>query len=153
MKIVAVTENNFSIYYNLAQSYEAEFSSITNKRPDESGLFSLDTPVDHKHKAFLPLVDNIPVGLANIGIEKSGYFEVCEFYIMPFIRKKGIGKMFIHNIWSFMPGFWEIKQLESAVYATCFWRSTIKSYHNTQYQESTCDDSYWGKVTRQVFKI
>lgn len=43
MKITQVTVATHSVYLNLMQCYEAEFSAITRKVPDESGVFSLDT--------------------------------------------------------------------------------------------------------------
>jgi len=46
MELVEVTEVNKSVYLNLAQSYEGEFSAITGKKPDENGLFELDTEIE-----------------------------------------------------------------------------------------------------------
>lgn len=43
MKITQVTSTTQSVYFNLMQGYEAEFSAITRKLPDENGLFALDT--------------------------------------------------------------------------------------------------------------
>ena len=43
MKITQVTSATQSVYLNLMQGYEAEFSAITRKLPDENGVFALDT--------------------------------------------------------------------------------------------------------------
>jgi len=36
MQIIPVSETNLNTYYNLAQTYEAEFSPLTQKQPDPS---------------------------------------------------------------------------------------------------------------------
>lgn len=38
-----VGDYNIDVLLNLSQAYEAEFSSITGKRPNEDGVFTLDT--------------------------------------------------------------------------------------------------------------
>jgi hypothetical protein len=58
MKITPVTETNSHLYHNLVQSYEAEFSPITGKKPNASGLFELDTHLGDDTLGFLLMIDN-----------------------------------------------------------------------------------------------
>lgn len=63
MKITQVTAATQSVYLNLMQGYEAEFSAITRKLPDENGLFALDT---HLSAALLERTpDNFPNELSD----------------------------------------------------------------------------------------
>ncbi|WP_295054638.1 hypothetical protein [Sulfuricurvum sp.] len=153
MKITPITETNAPIYNNLIQSYEAEFSPITGKKPNASGLFELDTHLGDDILGFLLIIDNTPAGIAAIRCKESQVYEVCEFYVVPYFRKNGIGMEFAHAIWKSYPGEWEIKQIQGAEYATAFWRKTIKGFNETEYTEESYDDPYWGTVTRQRFVI
>ncbi len=153
MKITPVTETNSHIYHNLVQCYEAEFSPITGKKPNASGLFELDTHLGDDTLGFLLIIDDLPAGIAAISRKESQAYEVCEFYILPYFRKNGIGMEFAHTIWKNYPGEWEIKQIEGAEYATAFWRKTIMSFNETEYTETCYDDPYWGMVTRQKFRV
>lgn len=153
MQIIPVTEANIGIYYNLAQTYEAEFSPLTQKQPDPSGMYELDTYPGGDILAFLLEIDNTPAGIAAIARKGDQGYEVCEFYVIPRFRKNSIGMRFAHAIWKNYPGAWEIKQLVAADYATRFWRKTIQRYENTTFSEELYDDPYWGNVTRQQFII
>lgn len=46
VELVTVNSSNLAIYLNLTQAYEAEFSPLTKKLPDEEGKFTLDTPIE-----------------------------------------------------------------------------------------------------------
>ncbi len=153
MQIIPVTETNLSIYHNLAQCYEAEFSSLTGKKPDPSGLFALDTHIGGNILGYLLYLDDTPAGLAAIAQQENKRFEVCEFYVVPLFRKHEAGMRFAHAIWQRHSGTWEIKQIEGADYATAFWRKTIARYNATPFTEERYNDPYWGTVTRQTFTI
>jgi len=150
------TDANRQVYYNLAQAYEAEFSAITEKQPDKTGRFELDTPLDEHHFAYLLLDYNIPLGFANIAhsntADEGKQFEVCEFYIIPSARKQHLGTKLITKIWQNQPGQWRIKQLDNALHATIFWRRTLES-QNINYVESQFTDEFWGDVVEQSFVI
>ncbi|MDP1784938.1 MAG: integrase arm-type DNA-binding domain-containing protein [Sulfuricurvum sp.] len=151
MKIIPVTENNLTVYLNLAQCYEAEFSRLTHKKPDAKGLFELDTQLVGEVMGLLLMIDQCPVGIAAIAVTGKKHYEVSEFYIVPSFRHHSRGMKFAHRLWNMFPGEWEIKQIEGAQYASIFWRKTITAFNNTPYQEEHYNDPYWGIVTRQRF--
>ncbi len=153
MKIIPVTKTNSHIYHNLIQCYEAEFSPITLKKPNASGLFELDTHIGDNVLGFLLMIDNTPAGIAAIECKEAQAYEMCEFYVIPYFRKNGIGMEFAHMIWKNYPGGWEIKQIQGTQHATAFWRKTIKCFIETEYSEECYDDPYWGIVTRQTFTV
>ena len=53
MEVREVTAGNAQVYLNLCQAYEAEFSAITGRLPDQDGLFALDTVLGGEVKGFL----------------------------------------------------------------------------------------------------
>ncbi len=153
MQIIPVTDSNLHVYHNLAQCYEAEFSPLTGKKPDSSGLFALDTRIEGNVRGYLLEIDTVPAGLAAIAEKADGDFEMCEFYVVPCFRQNAAGMRFAHAIWRRHGGTWEIKQIGGADYATAFWRKTIRRYNDTPFAEERYDDPYWGNVIRQRFAL
>ena len=151
MKIKQVDADNQHIYMNLAQAYEAEFSKIMQKQPDENGLFSLDTPLGGDVTGYLLYIDDVPAGHAAIAQLAEGVYEVCDFYVAPFFRKNKAGKKFISSLFSRLRGDWEIKQVQGADHAVRFWREVIGCYTVGNYTEDQYQDEKWGLVTRQRF--
>jgi len=153
MELLKVTEVNKSVYLNLAQSYEGEFSAITEKKPNEHGLFELDTEIENNVMGFILYIEEAPAGIIAIADKGNNQYEICEFYIVPYFRNKAWGKKFSHAVWNMFPGMWEIKQISGAEYATLFWRKVIRSFHQTEFMEDEYNDPYWGVVTRQRFEV
>jgi len=151
MNIVKVDKSNKHIYMNLAQAYEAEFSKIMQKKPDENGLFPLDTLIDGNVSGYLLYIDGVPAGHTAIANEAPLNFEVCDFYVVPYFRKNKVGKRFIFALFNMLGGRWEIKQVAGAEHAIKFWRDVISDYTNGDFVEDNYDDEQWGKVTRQRF--
>lgn len=156
MKIVKVGSINQHVYMNLAQAYEAEFSKIMQKKPDENGVFPLDTELGGKVSGYLLYIDGVPAGHTAIANKANDQFEVCDFYVVPFFRKNQVGKAFISALFKQLGGSWEMKQVEGADHAVKFWRDVVGTYTTDNnikqgYQEDVVDDSQWGMVTRQSF--
>ena len=112
---------------NLAQCYEAEFSSLTHKQPDSSGVFELDTHPGEFVQCYILTIKDIPAGIAAIALNDEHSYEMREFYVVPYFRKNGMGKNFAHKLWGIYPGKWEIKQIEHAQYARTFWCNTVRN--------------------------
>src|SRR5687768_1690571 len=134
MKIRAVDPTNLQILLNLMQAYEAEFSDITKKRPAEDGLFPLDTQIDSSHQGWLLYDDKSPIGFAITGT-RSNRNDVSEFYIIPSLRKQGIGKFFAKKIFSQFSGPWQVRQIAGAGRATAFWRKAIGEFTKQKFHE------------------
>jgi len=152
MNIIKVGNDNLSVYLNLCQSYEGEFSAITDKKPDGNGLFELDTQIGQNVLGYLLYDEKSPIGFAAVKIKSGGeQFEVCEFYIVPSVRKQALGKRFATQIFKMHQGRWEIKQISGAEYATQFWRRVVGEFTGSDFQEDVYQDEYWGQVVRQRF--
>ncbi|QUM81263.1 hypothetical protein HWV01_13685 [Moritella sp. 5] len=156
MQIIKVDSSNKHVYMNLAQAYEAEFSKIMQKKPDEDGLFPLDTKIEGNVSGYLLYVDGVPAGHTAIANEAPGCYEVCDFYVVPYFRKNKVGKRFISQVFNNLGGSWEIKQVAGAEHAVKFWRDVLSDYTSDNdiaggYVEDSYDDEQWGVVTRQRF--
>lgn len=153
MKVCRVSDDNLVIYHNLAQPYEGEFSAITGKMPDGNGLFTLDTVLGGAIIGYIVYLDGVPAGIAAIRDKGNEAFEMCEFYVVPCFRKRSLGVRFAHELWRLHGGWWEIKQIVGAEYASRFWRKAIARASATGVEEDQHHDPYWGWVTRQRFYI
>lgn len=151
MNIVKVDRSNQHIYMNLAQAYEAEFSRIMRKKPDQNGRFGLDTELGGSVTGYLLYIEGIPAGHTAIANESEHYFEVCDFYVVPYFRGQQTGLRFISQLFSQLGGRWEIKQVAGAQHAIDFWRKVMTHYTGGHYIEDVLHDPKWGIVTRQCF--
>lgn len=145
-----VNEENISILFNLGQAYEAEFSSITGKDPDDKGIFNLDTIPKGDYTGYLFYQNVIPMGFCIININNSP-MDVAEFYIVPSKRKQKLGMACAHDIFNKHQGVWQVRQIQNLDYAVKFWRRVIGVYTGNNYEEDIVTDLDWGVVIRQTF--
>ncbi|MCG8433847.1 MAG: hypothetical protein MJA83_07450 [Gammaproteobacteria bacterium] len=150
MNIVQTSESNLPILRNLALAYEAEFSSITGKKPGADGLFALDTVPDDIYDGFLLYAQDQPIGFAIVG-HVDGRNDMAEFYVVPSMRRRGIGTYFACAIFNMYKGEWRIRQIEGADKAVRFWRKAIGTYIDEKYEEAIVSGKHWGKLMRQTF--
>ncbi|NGX45982.1 MAG: hypothetical protein K940chlam2_01163 [Chlamydiae bacterium] len=83
----------------------------------------------------------------------GSYSDICEFYILPDFRERGIGEKFAHAVFNRFPGKWQVRQIEGADAARAFWRKVVGSYTSGNFEEIEFDDPYWGPVTSQRFEV
>ena len=150
--ISCVDQGNLRVYLNLAQAYEAEFSSITDKHPDRMGLYALDTEIEGSVKGFLLGNACHAIGLAAVNVDALTGADLREFFIVPTMRRRALGSQFAKQIFGFFPGRWTVKQLKAAHHATEFWRRSLKQM-GISYEEMVLLDEEWGEVVMQVFQI
>lgn len=150
LRLVKVDHNNLAIILNLAQAYEAEFSTLTGKVPNIKGEFAFDTIPVVPYSGYLFYQNNTPVGFCVINTHSIPK-DIAEFYIIPSKRHKKIGTEFAYSIFDKYPGLWQVRQIKGADHAVAFWRNVISTYTNNNYKEQTVEDPDWGIVTRQTF--
>lgn len=151
LKLIEIDQQNLDIFKNLAHAYEAEFSSITHKMPDEFGLFKIDTLPAAPYVGYLLYQQEIPIGFC-VANSESEIKDIAEFYIVPVMRRHNFGYQLAIMMFDKYPGQWQVRQIDGADHAISFWRSVIKKYTHNQYEESVVQDPHWGMVTRQRFK-
>lgn len=150
LSIVSINNSNLNIYKNLAQAYEAEFSPLTQKYPNELGIFEPDTLPQGSYTGHLLYYKKTPIGFCVTNLENE-VKDISEFYIIPNMRKRNFGQFLAMTTFDKYPGKWQVRQIEGAFGAIKFWRKVIEKYINGNYHESVVDDTHWGKVTRQTF--
>ncbi|NRB11489.1 MAG: hypothetical protein HRU35_07795 [Rickettsiaceae bacterium] len=148
--IALIEEINLNVFKNLAYAYEAEFSGITEKIPNELGLFSIDTLPKDPYIGYILYKNYIPIGFC-IANTKIKIKDIAEFYIIPAMRCKGFGYQLAAMIFDKYPGQWQVRQIPGADHAISFWRKVIAKYTEGQYEESVVNDKDWGMVTCQSF--
>lgn len=148
--LTEIDHTNLPIFLNLAQAYEAEFSKLTGKKPNEEGKFILDTSPLEPYKGYLLYYEGIPGGFCVVNL-KSVPQDVAEFYIVPVFRHKKFGTHLAVTVFANHPGLWQVRQIKGAEYATSFWRGVIKACTGNDYKEEVVADPDWGVVTQQIF--
>lgn len=153
LRMITVAKENSEIFHRLLQCYEAEFSKITKKIPNEDGLFPLDIQLGGSIFGLILFCKNQPIGVAAVESKTSNIYEGKEFYVVPSFRRLGVGAQFAYLLFSTYPGEWEIKQIDGATDAVRFWRKTLSLANMplTDLKEDIFHDPYWGLVTRQRF--
>lgn len=150
MNVALITdESNLKSLLELLQIYEAEFSKITGKKPNQDGTYKLDVDLTKTDNYFL-LMNEEPIGFCIKGVF-DGRHDIFEFYILPHRRGKKLGRTFAKEIFKKYKGPWQVRQIEGADKAISFWRKAIGEFAENRFEESIIEDAYWGKVTRQVF--
>jgi predicted acetyltransferase len=150
LKLIIINEENTNAYLNLAKSYEAEFSELTHKLPNENGVFEPDTLPTAPYTGYLLYRNNIPIGFCIVEINEE-INDVAEFYIVPSMRKNKFGQELAITVFDMHPGKWQVRQIEGADKAKRFWQKVIGFYTDAQFVEGEVNDPDWGKVTRQRF--
>lgn len=146
-----ITSYNSSIFDQLVQEYEREFSSITGKKPDKNGKYALDSDWSSPNEGFYWIENDQVVGFC-IKIEIGSSSDISEFYVIPSYRKKGIGERMAFAVFDLFPGKWQVRQIEGAEEAKQFWRKIIRKYTQGNFDEIETEDAYWGTVTCQRFE-
>tara|TARA_R110000868_G_scaffold153059_1_gene378370 strand:- start:938 stop:1417 length:480 start_codon:yes stop_codon:yes gene_type:complete len=146
-----IDDQNVIVFENLAQAYEAEFSTLTQKVPNKLGVFKIDVNPLQRFSGYLVYDGNIPIGFSVVDVESS-VNDILEFYIIPSMRHKKYGYALAAMVFDKHPGAWQVRQIKGADDATSFWRRVIKKYTNDRFKEQVITDATWGEVTCQQFK-
>ncbi|MCI4671215.1 MAG: GNAT family N-acetyltransferase [Bacteroidia bacterium] len=65
--------------------------------------------------------------------------SIAEFYIVPPMRRRGIGQTLARAIFSVYQGKWEIRQNQKNTSAIAFWRNTIAIFKGDDYLEKSLE--------------
>jgi predicted acetyltransferase len=142
-------KNEDEVFLKLLQTYEREFSAITKKTPTADGCFALDFDRS-KTDNYLLYESDLAIGFCVKGNSNNRH-DIFEFYITPNKRGDNKGCGFAKSIFEIYKGEWQVRQIEGADKAISFWRKAISEFTDGQYEEAVVEDTFWGKVTRQIF--
>jgi len=145
-----INESNSHIFDELVQDYEDEFSSITGKKKNQDGKYSIDVDWHIPNIGYYWKEDSNIVGFCIVE-SIDGYSEIVDFYVIPAYRKKMIGKNMAFAVFNKHPGPWQVRQILGDELAKKFWRRVIGDYTNENYTELQIDDPTCGRRVCQRF--
>ena len=143
---------------NLWQLYVHDFSEQMHLplRDDgrfEGRAFDADGSDPWRH-AFLLRVDGGLAGFALIQ-ERSrltgaaGVHDMAEFFVARGHRRRGVGRRAAIAAFDRFRGPWEVRQRQTSVAATAFWRRVIGTYTGGDFEDIAWSDGAWtGTVQR-----
>ena len=156
VSIVKVSSEHDPVFKNLQLCYEAEFAPITTTIMTINGDYDQQQLAQYwkeKHDLYFFRVNEIPAGLAvvNYGsfvdLANENVRDIGEFYVTPYFRKKGYGKLFAHALLKLYPGKWEIRQLPALeMTARVFWHKVIATIPHTNFKEDKNCSQWHGSV-------
>jgi predicted acetyltransferase len=91
--------------------------------------------VDGKHAGFA-LVDAV------VRIEESACW-MDEFFILQRYRRLGVGRALATQVFTALPGKWEVGQMTDSAVAQAFWRTVISGYTHGNYSANVMTDGWW----------
>jgi predicted acetyltransferase len=115
-------------------------SGVRGTLPDEDGLFALRTLLpfladDPDRAAYLFYDDARPVGFALVTGVASEPRLMSEFFVVRGMRRHGVGRDAVRELFALHPGAWEIPFQESNVAAARFWREIAASVAGNGFRE------------------
>ncbi len=145
-----IDESNSHVFDELVQDYEDEFSSITGKKKNLDGKYSIDVDWRIPNIGYYWKENSKIVGFSIVE-SIDGYSEIVDFYVIPTYRKKMVGKNMAFAVFDKHPGPWRLRQILGSELATKFWRRVIGEYTNENYIELQIDNPPWGVSICQKF--
>ena len=145
-----IDESNSHIFDKLVQDYEDEFSSITGKKKNQDGKYSVDVDWHTPNFGYYWKEDSSIVGFSLVE-SIDGYFEIVDLYVIPAYRRKMIGKNMAFSVFNKHPGPWLVRQILGSESATKFWKRVVGDYTNGNYTELQIDNPPWGMSVCQMF--
>jgi predicted acetyltransferase len=127
LELREVTPETRPVVERLWQLYRHDLSEFRDSNLDEQGLFHtralepfLDDDPDRR--CYLFHRDGRPVGLALVsGVEKEPRV-MHEFFVVRRVRREGLGRRAVRELFLLHPGSWEIAFQENNTAAARFWR-------------------------------
>lgn len=146
-KLVKATLSDYPTIQNMARFYVYELSRYCGCISDEwscppDGLYA-DTDLKHYFQdpercAYLIKLGEELAGFAllhHIVSSVDDYWVMAEFFILAKFQGQGIGAEVAEQLWIMYPGKWEVPIIPENKKALAFWRQTISSFTNANYQE------------------
>jgi predicted acetyltransferase len=71
-----------------------------------------------------------------------------QFFVVKKYRKHGLGKILAIEVFTGLPGSWEVGQMFNNVAAQAFWRRVIADYTHGGFTEHTLRGGWWEGVVQ-----
>jgi predicted acetyltransferase len=137
IELIPATPDQQPILANLLELYAYDFSEFHHLELGSDGRFGYrDLPLywlDPNRHAFLVTIEGLLAGLVLVkrGSERSGKqaaWDVAEFFVLRGYRRRGVGTEVAHQVWRRLPGWWEVRVMQSNRPAHHFWERAISTF-------------------------
>lgn len=141
-KIERVKLEEKEILYNLLQFALYDGSKYIENKISRDGLFDYKWfdnyfTDDNRDVYFIRSDSNNLIGFVmvnqNMELLSEGH-SVAESLILPYYRRRHIGKKVAFEIFSYFKGNWEVEPIGNSEEAYHFWKSVIKDYTKNNYE-------------------
>lgn len=137
IELIPATPDQQPILANLLELYAYDFIEFRHLELGSDGRFGYrDLPLywlDPNRHAFLVTIEGQLAGLVLVkrGSERSGnraVWDVAEFFVLRGYRRRGVGTEVAHQVWRRLPGWWEVRVMQSNRPAHHFWERVISTF-------------------------
>jgi len=142
----------------MLELYQYELSDIWEQELDVNGEYgyALDRYwAVGECKPFVLKVADRYAGFALVNRESKvdqGAHWMDQFFVLKKYRRHGFGTAAAGEVFSAVPGAWEVGQMMSNYVAQAFWRSVIASYTRGNFSEVKLTGGWWEGVV-QCFQV
>jgi predicted acetyltransferase len=147
--IRAATPEDRLPFFRMFEIYQREFSDVWEQDLDVYGecCHSLERLWRNEHcYPFLACVDGRYAGFALVDAVVKAEESTCwmdRFFILKKYRHLGVGRELATQVFTALPGKWEVAQMTDSVEAQTFWRTVISGYTQGNYSENAMTDGWW----------
>jgi len=122
---------------DLLHRYMGGMSEVFGIGPTPDGRFTYERLslyfTDAAHTPFLIHADAIVAGFAlvsrgSVVTGASDVHDLSEFYVLPAMRRRGIGSAAAAAVFGSFPGSWEVRAFDRSPGAIAFWTSAITAH-------------------------
>jgi len=140
-----VTREQEAPLANLLELYLHDMSETFPIRISDEGRFGyawLPTYWAEPERRF-PYVIRSSEGLSGFVLVTTGSsesedpeaMEVAEFFVLRRLRRSGIGRAAVHQLWDQRPGHWVVRVSEGNPTGRAFWQSVVRDYSDGKFSQ------------------
>lgn len=141
--LILANESDKSVLFNLMQLYTYELSKYSDETAEielnEHGLYNIKYFdyfwIEKDRFPFILKYENELVGFALVRFNEDNMYEISEFFVLPKFRRTKVGTFMANEVFKKFKGNWEIRTLLKNETAQQFWRNTIRSFSNDEFEE------------------
>lgn len=140
LELLRVKDEEKEILYRLLQFALYDGSFYINNTITDEGIFQYtyfeDYFSDKTRDKYFIKYDGKIAGFVMINENNQFNNEgktIAEFLILPYFRRKHIGKIAAIKTFEMYPGNWEVQPMENNLIAYSFWKNVISEYTNGNY--------------------
>jgi predicted acetyltransferase len=134
LEITPATAQQATIVANLLELYAHDFSEFHEVEVGDDGRYGYpDLPLYWSEPDRHPFLLEFRRKIAGFALVKRGakipgeerVWDMAEFFVLRRYRRRGIGSEAARQVWSRLPGKWEIRVMESNKVAYQFWARAV----------------------------